>query len=110
MDKKSSVDRRSSDSEKQRAREAAEAVLDGRTTILEAVRELVSLAHTDAIASEADRRLIIEMDSETDHLPVGKVRELWAPDALQTKEPEIAGAEARWKAKFLDANKRIAGS
>ena len=70
--------------------------------ILEAVRELVSLAHTDAITNEADRLLIIGIESETDHLPIGEVRKLWAPDALQRKDPEIARAEALWKAEFLD--------
>jgi hypothetical protein len=70
------MDEEASDSERQRAREIAEAVLDGRTTILEAVRERVYLAHTDAIANEADRMLIIGIDSETDHLPVGAVRKL----------------------------------
>src|SRR5216684_7057641 len=104
------MDRRASDWERQRAREVAEAVLDGRTTTLEAVRERVSLAHTDAIANEADRRLIIGIESETDHLPIGEVRKLWAPDGLQRKEPEIACAEALWKTEFLDAGKRIAGA
>lgn len=52
--------------ERQWAREISEAVLDGRTTILEAARELISIAHTDAIASEADRKLIILIESETD--------------------------------------------
>jgi hypothetical protein len=41
-------------------------------------------------------------------LPIGGVRKLWTPDALQRKEPEIAGAEALWKAEFLEACKRIA--
>lgn len=84
-------------------------MLDGRTTILEAARELVSLAHTDAIANESDRRLIIAIESETDDLPIGEVRKLWAPGALQRKDPEIARAEALWKTEFLDACKRIAG-
>jgi hypothetical protein len=66
------------------------------------------LAHTDAITNEDDRRLMIAIQSETDHLPIGGVRKLWAPDALQRKEPEIAGAEALWKAEFLEACKRIA--
>jgi hypothetical protein len=102
------MDRRASDRERQRAKEIAEAVLDGRTTILEAVRELVSLAHTDAIADEDDRRLIIGIDSETDHLPIGRVREYWAADALEAKDAEIASAEERWKARFRCACKRIA--
>jgi len=102
------VDRRASDEERQRAREVAQAVLDGRTAVLEAARELFPLAHTDAITNEDDRRLMIAIQSETDHLPIGGVRKLWAPDALQRKEPEIAGAEALWKAEFLEACKRIA--
>ncbi|SRR6266496_2010207 len=104
------MDRRASDWERQRAKELAEAVLDDRTTILEAVRELFPLAHTDAIADEADRLLIIAIDSETDSLPVGEVRKLWAPDALQEKQPEIERAEALWKTEFLDACKRIGGA
>jgi hypothetical protein len=64
------MDRRASDWERQRAKELAEAVLNGRTTILVAVRELVSLAHTDAIANEDDRTLIIAIESETDSLPM----------------------------------------
>jgi hypothetical protein len=99
-----------SDWERQRAREVSEAVSEGRITILEAARELVSLAHTDAIASEEDRKLIIAIESETDDLPIGDVRKLWAPDALQAKQPEIERAEALWKTEFLDACKRIAGA
>jgi hypothetical protein len=98
-----------SDWERQWAREVSEAVLDGRTSILEAARELVSLAHTDAIANEEDRKLIIAIESETDDLPIGRVSKLWAPDALRAKQPEIERAEALWKTEFLDACKRIAG-
>jgi hypothetical protein len=101
------VDRRASDSERQRAREVAEAVLDGRTTVLEAVRELYPLAHTDAIANEEDRTLVIAIGSETDDLPVGEVRKLWAPYALEAKDAEIARCEELWKAQFIEACKRI---
>jgi len=102
------IDRRATDADRLRARDVAQAVLDGRTTVLEAVRELVYLAHTDAIADVEDRRLIIGIESETDHLPVGDVRRLWAPEALREKDIEIASAEAWWKADFLEACKRIA--
>jgi hypothetical protein len=101
------VDRRASDSELQRAREIAQAVLDGRTTVLEAVRELYPLAHTDAIANEEDRMLVIAIGSETDDLPVGEVRKLWAPYALEAKAAEIARCEELWKVQFVEACKRI---
>ena len=103
------IDRRASDAEHQRARDAARAMLDGRTTVLEAVRALVSLAHTDAIAEVEDRRLIIAIESETDHLPVGEARQLWAPSALEIKAAEIARCEELYKPQFLEACKRIVG-
>jgi hypothetical protein len=103
----SRMDRRASEWERQRVREIAAAVLDSRTTVLEAIRELCPLAHTDAIANEEDRTLVIAIDSETDDLPIGKVRELWAPDALEEKDVEIARAEGLYKAQFLEACKRI---
>jgi hypothetical protein len=102
------MERRALESERQRAKEVAAAVLDGRTTVLEAVRELYPLAHTDAITDEEDRTLVIAIESETDALPVGEVRKLWAPDALETKDAEIARAEEFYRAQFLDACKRIA--
>jgi hypothetical protein len=101
------MDRRASELERQRAREVAGEVLDGRTTVLEAVRELVYLEHTDAISNEDDRKLIIGIESETDHLPVGEVRKLWAASALQEKDAEIASAKAFWKTEFLEACERI---
>ena len=102
------MDRRASERERQRAKEIAAAVLDGRTTVLEAVRELCPLAHTDAIGDEEDRTLVIAIESETDSLPVGDVRKLWAPYALEAKDAEIARAEELYKAQFLEACKRIA--
>ena len=102
------IDRRASDSECQRARDVAQDVLDGRTTVLEAARALVSLAHTDAIPDVEDRKFIIAIESETDHLPVGGVRKLWASDALKEKDVEIARAEKLYSADFFETCRRIA--
>ena len=75
--------------------------------MLEAVRELVSLAHTEAVAELEDRRFIIAVASETDDLPVGEVRKLWAPSALKEKDVEIARAEELCRADFLETCRRI---
>jgi hypothetical protein len=83
------IDRLASESDHRRAKETAQAALDGRTTVLEAVRALVSLAHADAVADVEDRKFIIGIESETDHLPVGEVRKLWASSALKEKDVEI---------------------
>ena len=101
------IDRHATETDHLRAREIAQAVLDGRTTVVEAVRQLVSLAHTDAIAELEDRRFIIGLESETDHLPVGEVRGLWAPDALKEKDVEIARVETFYRADFLKTCQRI---
>ena len=89
------------------AKAIAQSVLDGRTTMLEAARELVSLAHTDAIADVEDRKFIIAVESETDHLPVGEVRKLWAAYALKEKDVEIARAEEFYRTHFLETCRRI---
>src|SRR5580698_8289861 len=101
------IDRQATESDHLRAREVAQAVLDGRTTVLEAVRELVSVAHTDAVAKLEDRRFIIGVASETDHLPVGEVRKLWATSALKEKDVEIACFEELYRADFLETCRRI---
>ena len=98
------IDRLASESDHRRAKEIAQAALDGQTTVLEAVRALVSLAHTDAVADVEDRKFIIGIDSETDHLPVGEVRKLWASSAPKV---EIARAEELYRPDFLETCRRI---
>jgi hypothetical protein len=66
------------------------------------------LAHTDAIADAEDRRFIIAIESETDHLPIGVVRKLWAPDALKEKDVEIARIEELYRDDFFETCRRIA--
>jgi hypothetical protein len=82
-------------------------MLDGRTTVLEAARELVSLAHTDAIAELEDRRSMIGIASENDHLPGGEVRKLGTSHALKEKDAENVRAEEVYKADFLEKCRRI---
>lgn len=101
------IDRPASESDHRRVKEIAQTVLDGRTTVLEAVRALVSLAHTDAVTDVEDRKFIIGIESETDHLPVGEVRKLWASSALKEKDVEIARAEELYRDEFLETCRRI---
>ena len=77
-------------------------------TVLEGARALVSFAHTDAVPDVEDRKLIIVVESETDDLPVGEVRPLWAADALKEKDVAIARAEKLYRDDFLQACQRIA--
>jgi hypothetical protein len=96
------------DPHRERAREAARAVLGGQITVLEGVSRLRHLADPAAIDDEKDRALIIAFATEIPSVPVGDVRKLWAPYALEMKDQELARAKARWTKGFLEACERIA--
>jgi hypothetical protein len=49
------------------------------------------------IVSEADFNSICGIDSETDHLPIGRVREHWHQDKLPEKDREIAHCEGLYR-------------
>lgn len=72
----------------------AQAMLDGQLSFLIGSRRLAALRHeTDAAADDADFMVFVAIDSETDALPLGAVREHWDQDALARLEPEIEEAE-----------------
>lgn len=72
----------------------AQAILDGQLSFLIGSRRLAALRHeTDAAADDKDFTVFIAIDSETDALPLGAVREHWDQGALARLEPEIKEAE-----------------
>jgi hypothetical protein len=74
----------------------AQAMLDGELSFLIGSRRLAALRHeTDTAAGDADFLIFLAIDSETDALPLGAVREHWDRAALARLEPEIEEAE-RW--------------
>ena len=94
------------DWDRERARKVARAVWDGQTAVLEAVHQLYSLV--GAIDDETDRALILAFKSEIPYVPIGDVRQLWAPYALRMKDEELVRVEVQWKKGFLEACKKIA--
>ena len=80
----------------------ANRIVTGQSRIVEGSRELVRL-RLEVVEDEFDPdfRIFVVVDSETDHLPLGKVRERWAPDALETKDEEIRRAEAAYRDEVL---------
>ncbi|HWX94046.1 MAG TPA: hypothetical protein VNY29_15570 [Terriglobales bacterium] len=96
-----------SETERLSAKKVAQAVLSGRMGVLKACRELATLGHTPGVMSEEIHNVFVGADSETDHLPIGAVRELWDSEVLLEKDREIAEMEARWKDRVLAACKKI---
>ena len=73
-------------------------MLDEQLSFLIGSRRLTTLRHEiDTAGDDADFMVFVAIDSETDALPLGAVRDHWDQDALARLEPEIKEAE-RWAA------------
>jgi hypothetical protein len=69
-------------------------MLDGQLSFLIGSRRLAALRfETDTAADDADFMVFVAIDSETDTLPLGAVREHWDQDALARLEPAVEEAE-----------------
>lgn len=78
----------------EQALETVESALDGQISTVEAACALLPLlAMTRDLVSDEDFDLLRAIESETDHLPIGRVREHWHPDSLQEKDRELARYE-----------------
>ena len=93
---------------RERSLQIARSILDMRIGILEGVRALLPLLHSDPdFASQEDCNLFQGVASETDDLPIGKVRIEWHPDYLPEKDQEIARCEDLWRDQIRSACERI---
>jgi hypothetical protein len=91
------------------AEDIAEAALRGDLPLLEAACILTS-ALIDTRLNRAEPTLLFNaVCSETDHLPIGRVREYWATTALREKDHEAADYEANIRSQFLEACREIIG-
>lgn len=74
--------------------ETAQAVLSGHLSYLEAARLLMNALRTAGVnEDDVDLMPFLVIDSECDHLPIGKQREFWSAEALRGKAPELARSE-----------------
>jgi hypothetical protein len=68
-------------------------MIDGSIPFLEGARLVNSLlADAEVDDGDPDRVIFRGVESETDSLPIGAVRDLWSEDALARLEPEILAA------------------
>jgi Protein of unknown function (DUF2489) len=85
-------------SAEQRVVAVASAMLRSELGVIEGSRLLCTLRpQVSSLHHDPDFLTFVGIDSETDHLPVGDVRQHWAPDALVIKDQEIQAAEAFYR-------------
>jgi len=83
--------------------DAAKQLVAGQLGVIAAARQLSPLRH-EAEPQVAEVLLTFAgIDSETDALPIDKVREAWAPEALKRKDHEIAEAEQFYRDSAMNA-------
>lgn len=88
----------------ERGLQMVQSVLDGQTGAVEAAYTLRALLLMNPdLATQEDCKLMTAIVSETDHLPIGPVREHWHPDSLREKDREIARCDAHWHEQMVSA-------
>jgi len=89
----------------QKVAQVAQAILDGRISIIAGSRQIRRFCGGHAGLDERDPDLttFVGIDSETDDLPIGDVRQYWAPDVLAQKDLEIVHCEAIYREPALEA-------
>lgn len=87
----------------ERAIAVARRILAGETGLIEGCRALSSM-RWEFGADVRDRFTpFVAIDSETDDLPIGAVRDLWQPDALARKDLEISRCEQLYGTQVAEA-------
>jgi hypothetical protein len=66
----------------------AQSMLDGRTPLLEGVRKICKL-RGDIDEAIPGLSVLVAVDSETDHLPVGSARALCSEDYIKAADEEL---------------------
>lgn len=85
----------------------AQSVLSVRLQVIEAAWAIYPFVDSVPELFGEDWRIFSAVRSETDHLPLGELRELWHPDVLPVKDAEFARCQERWREQVRAACERI---
>jgi outer membrane biogenesis lipoprotein LolB len=82
-------------------------IIEGQVGVIEGSRQMLKFQFWLHAGDDEDFRVFRGVDSETDHLPVGRVREHWNAEALKKKDEEIAEVEDFYRQDVIAAATRI---
>jgi hypothetical protein len=86
----------------------AKALMVGEIGIIEGSRKLCNLKYeVSEDDGDPDFTQFAAIESETDHLPVGPVREHWSPEALLRKDLEIKKVEDFYRSRIVEPCKKL---
>ena|SRR5688572_25703770 len=71
----------------------ARGILNGAIGVVEGAREIARLRFGSTTSYDPDVMVFVGIDSESDHFPIGDVRNHWSEDALRVKDEELRSYE-----------------
>jgi hypothetical protein len=86
----------------------AQAILDGRVSLIAGARQLsdLALAHAPKPLDE-DFSAFVTFDDRTCEFPIGDFRQFWASDALVIKDSQAAQIEEQFREILLEACRHL---
>jgi hypothetical protein len=85
----------------------ANELIEGRIGVLEAARKITLYRFRLRAEKDTDFITFVAIDSETDHLPIGIVRQHWVGEALEKKDLEIEKTETHFRDRALKAARNL---
>ena len=85
----------------------ARGIISGELGLIAGSRQLWRLGSEIGADRDPDFTFFCAVDSESDHLPIGEVRQRWSSDALREKDSEIAKIESFYRERALEICRRL---
>jgi len=82
-------------------------LIEGRIGVLEASRQFSYYRSWFRAEKDPDFTTFVAIDSETDNLPMGNVRQHWAIEALEKKDIEIQQCEEFYRSDAIEAARNL---
>jgi hypothetical protein len=88
-------------------RTLAHRIISGEVGVIEGSREMLKFQQWLHDWEDEDFRIFVGVDSESHHLPVGRVRDHWQPEALKKKDEEVRALEDFYRKDVVEAAVRV---
>ena len=90
-----------------KVRALAQRIIENKVGIIEGSRQMLVYEQWLHAWEETDFGVFRAICSESNHLPIGKVREHWSLSALKKKDKETARIEDHYRDWIIEASKQI---